>query len=230
MNKHRGKAPQKYFTLKGEAQLSGSITATSAGGSFVSTRYEIDTPLCLSWQQAGQLFARWRVKRVTFGFRAIKGTTTDGNVGIVFLPDTNMTTPTTTANALSNERAAFGHIYQNLRLVVKPKHEGWLFTRDAVGATDDRLEMPGDIVIWTENCSSSFTPGIFMMQYEVEFDQISNSTVAPVYPIPKEIISKDENKETCSTQPKVETISKEVLDLAKRIHVMRSTNNNGKET
>lgn len=180
---------KKYFVLRGNAQLSGAVTNTSAAGAFVITRYEVDTLLCLSWQQAGQLFARWRVKRLKFEFRAIKGMTTDGNVGIVFLPDTNMTTPTTTANALSNEKSAFGHIFQNVQLTVRPKHEGWLFTRDAVASTDDRLEMPGDVCIFTENCSSAFAPGIFMMHYEVEFDQVSNSVVAPEYVTPvKEIL------------------------------------------
>lgn len=234
MNRKRKRSkmkPQsKYFVLKGSAQLSGAITNTSAGGAFVITRYEIDTTLCLSWQQAGQLFARWRIKRLTFGFRAIKGTTTDGNVGIVFLPDTNMATPTTTANALSNERAAFGHIYQNIKLVVKPKHESWLFTRDAVASTDDRLEMPGDVCIFTENCSAAFAPGIFYMQYEVEFDDIANSTVLPFIPQPKQLATSNNNNcpgdkdETSPTRLQfTEEIDPETLALARRIHAMKVT-------
>jgi len=173
---------RKGLTLSGSAQLSGALTNTSAAGAFVATRYEVDTTLCQSWQQAGQLFVKWRIIKLKFEFRPIKGTTTNGNMGIVFLPDPNMTTPGTTSAANNNEKVSFGHIYQNVQLVVTPKHSGWLFTRDGVATTDDRLEMPGDVVFWSDNTDAAFAPGIAMMHYTVQFDEVANSTVAPAKP------------------------------------------------
>jgi len=210
--KGSSKRRSKGLILSGSAQLAGALTNTSAGGAFVATRYEVDTTLCPSWDQAGKLFARWRIIKLKFEFRAIKGTTTNGNMGIVFLPDTNMTTPNTTSTALSNERSAFGHIYQNVQLVVTPKHEGWLWTRDGVASTDDRLEMPGDVVFWSENTDSAFAPGIAMMHYTVQFDDVTNSTVAPSVPNKLATAVKGDDKSSSSeTGVKAATVEEKVL-------------------
>lgn len=235
------KRPRKKqgLTLVGSAQLTGALTSTSSVGAFVATRYEVDTTLVPSWQQAGQLFVRWRIKRLRFEFRGIKGTTTEGNVGIVFLPDPQMTTPNTTASALSNEKSNFGHIYANLNLVVRPKHEGWLFTRDSV-LLDDRLEMPGDVVIFTDNTSASYIPGIVMLHYEVEFDEVANSTVAPnpktrlALKAEGKILDPDGNTVKGAETPeeisaadttdgnRLSDIPLEVIELAKRLHALKS--------
>ena len=170
----------KPLRVRGVGQLSASLSSTSAVGSFVVTRYEIDTTLIQSWNQLGQTFVRWRPIMLIFHFKSLKGTSTDGNAGICYLPDTNETTPTTTTTAYSNECAVYGHVHQNLSLKLRLKHNKWLYTRDAVASSEDRLEMPGDVCYWTDNCSSAFVPGIASLSYIVEFDQVANSTVAPL--------------------------------------------------
>ncbi len=169
----------KPYVLRGTGQLSAALTTTSGVGAYVSNRYEVDTTLVNSWAQAGQLFARWRVKSLKFHFKALRGTATEGVMGICFLRDPNATTPASTAQALSMEEAVLGHAYQNLTLTVKPKHESWLFTRDSVATTDDRLEMPGDVVYWSENWTTASIPGIATVDYVVEFDGVGNSAVYP---------------------------------------------------
>jgi len=185
--------------ISGSGQLSGALNATSAVGGFVSSRYEVDTTLIPSWGQAGQLFARWRILSLVFHFKSLKGTTTDGNMGICFLPDPQESTPTTTATAYSMESATFGHVFQNLSLKVKVKHSKWLYTRDAL-ALDDRLEMPGDVVFWSENTAASFVPGIASVSYVVEFDQIGNSTAMPAQ-ITSTVTTDSSNKEEEEVTP-----------------------------
>lgn len=178
-NNNNSGSRNKCYVLRGTGQLSGQLTATSAAGSFVSTRYEVDTTLVTTWAQAGKLFARWRIRSLKFHFKSLKGTTTEGNMGICFLRDTNATTPTLTSDALSLEEATFGHVYQNLTLKVKPQHEDWLFTRDAA-LLDDRLEMPGDVVYWSDNTTASYIPGVATVDYVIEFDGVGNSSVYPM--------------------------------------------------
>lgn len=165
--------------IDGKGQASGSLSTTSSGGSFVVTRYEVDTTMLASWQQLGQVFSKWRLKKLRVVYVPIKGVTTEGNFGICFLPDPNETTPTSTSTALGMEFSKIGSIRNIVSLNIPIKHNRWLFTRDAVGTTDDRLEMPGDIVCWTENTVAAFVPGVLMIEYIVEFDQIANSTVTP---------------------------------------------------
>lgn len=165
--------------IVGKGQASGALTSTSVGGSFVATRYEIDTTLCDTWTQLGKTFTKWRLNKLRLSYIPIKGTTTEGTIGICFLPDPNETTPTSSVSALGMRTAKLGSIRDVVSLDIRPKSNRWLFTRDSVSSTEDRLEMPGDFVVWTENTAASYIPGIIMMSYIVEFDQVSNSVVTP---------------------------------------------------
>lgn len=214
------------FRITGSGQLSGALSSTSAVGAFVSTRYEIDTTLVQSWGQAGQLFARWRIVSLIFHFKSLKGTTTDGNMGICFLPDPQETTPTSTASAYAMESATFGHIYQNLSLRCKVKHSKWLYTRDAL-ALDDRLEMPGDIVYWSENCAASFTPGIASVSYVVEFDQIGNSTTLPMS-VDSAQTSSSNNKEEEDLSPNELAVALTIAKKLKRANADKKQVEQGK--
>jgi len=200
MPRNKSKSRTRPFRLVGNGQLSGSLSNTSAAGAFVLTRYEIDTTLVQSWVQAGQLFVRWRILSLSFHFKAIKGTTTEGNAGICFLPDPNETSPGNTSQAYTMESSVYGHIYSDKTLKIKPKHNKWLYTRDAVASTDDRLEMPGDVVYWTDNTTSAFPPGIASVSYVVEFDQVANNTVTPALQ-PKTVSTDNKEEETGEITP-----------------------------
>ena len=166
--------------ISGHGQLNSSLTTTSAGGAFVVTRFEIDTTLVGAWTTLGQSFAKWRVRSIHFHFTGIKGSTTDGLVGICILDDPNMTSPNTTVTALANRQAVLGKVHEHISLMYRPKHTPWLFTRDTVASTEDRLEMPGDVCYFTSDTSSAFTPGIAWCDFVVEFTELTNSTVAPL--------------------------------------------------
>lgn len=169
----------KITVIRGKGPLNAALSSTSAVGAFVATRYEIDTTLCPSWGQLGQVFAKWRIRSLVFHFAALKSTSTEGNVGICVLPDPQETTPISSSTGLSMQFAAFGPIRNNLTLRYRPPKATWLFTRDAT-LLDDRLEMPGDVVYWTENTTASFAPGVPWVSYVVEFTSVTNSTVAPL--------------------------------------------------
>lgn len=167
----------KAVKIKGRGQLSSALTTTSAVGAYVSTRFEIDTTLCTAWTNPGTSFARWRIKEINFHFCAYKPTTTEGLIGIMILDDPQQTTPSNTANALSVRQSKVGKIYDSLTLRYTPRHQNWLFTRDAL-TLDDRLEMPGDVVYFSDLTTASYIPGIAWMDYVVEFDEIINVNVA----------------------------------------------------
>lgn len=179
----------------GKSQLNSSLTATNAAGSFVLNRFEIDTTLCVDWTAWGQTFSRWRVKHIDFHFVPIKGFTTEGIMGISILDDPLQTSPSSAQTATALRCTTNGHVFDKLKLRFKPVRKAWMFTRDVSGTTDDRIEMPGDVVYWSENCSSSFVPGIAWMEYSIEFQGVTNPTVAPQ----KQLLSN--NNVVCTPQP-----------------------------
>ena len=176
----RNKSSGKSFVIRGKAQLSASLTATSAGGAFVATRFEVDTTLCTSWTQLGQSFTKWKLKSLTFHFATLKGSTIEGTVGICFLTDPMQTTPNTASSAMNMQYSKLANVHQNISLRVKPANK-WYFTRDIAANTDDRLEMPGDVVFFTENTTAAYVPGLPWVSYVVEFASITNATVSPLF-------------------------------------------------
>jgi len=220
------------FRVRGKGPLNAALSNTSAGGAFVATRFEIDTTLCNSWQQLGQSFLKWRINKLIFHFTTLKSTTTEGNVGIMILEDTNETTPTSTSTALGARLSRLACIHQNVTLVYKP-NSGWLFTRDAVASTDDRLEMPGDVVFWTENTAAAFVPGVPWVEYDIEFKDVANSTIAPML-IPKPTksltdkssqcleVSNNNNEEPEFDRSELDQVKAMVKFLAKTISEMKS--------
>jgi len=179
MGKRGGKS--RAITLRGKGPLNAALTATNAGGAFVATRFEIDTTLTPSWDQLGKTFTKWRVKSLTFHFATLKSTTTEGTVGICVLTDPLETTPGTTSSALSMQYSKIANIHQSVSLRYKPVTKSWMFTRDIAGTTDDRIEMPGDVVFFTENTAAVYVPGVPWVTYVVEFCSVANSTVAPLF-------------------------------------------------
>lgn len=174
------KQSSRGLTIRGKAQLAGTLTNTSAGGAFVLTRFEVDTTLCTSWLQLGQSFAKWKLKSLTFHFTTLKATTVEGTAGICFLTDPLETSPTSASSAMNMQYSRMGNIHQNISLRVKPVNK-WFFTRDIAATTDDRLEMPGDVVYFTENTTAAYTPGLPWVSYVVEFSSVTNAVVTPLF-------------------------------------------------
>lgn len=172
----------KPTKIKGRGQVATSLTATNSGGAYVGTSMPIDTNLCTAWVNPGTSFSRWKVREIQFKFEPSQGTTTVGNCGIMVLDDPNQALPSSTANALSTRCATYGPIRNPLILRYTPCHNRWLFTRNAVSTTNDRFELPGRLVFWTDNTSASFSPGVLYMVYVVEFDDIMNANIASQTP------------------------------------------------
>jgi len=187
----------KSHQLSGTAVLSGVLSNSSASGLFVVTRYEINSSLCDSWNQLSDTFARWKVNKLDFKFVPIQGMTTPGTAGMAILEDTDSASPSTTPQAMNCRCATLGTVREPLWLKYRPKHSNWLWTRDAVAYTQDRLEMPGDFIFWSENTSSAFVPGIVELKYSVEFDSIINTALSsPNREVPSQ---KEENNSKVPT-------------------------------
>lgn len=150
------------------------------------------------------------MKEITIHLDTIKGTNTDGQLGICVLTDVNATTPTASSSCLSQAFAKFGKVGVNQSLRFKPPLKKWLFTRDTAASTEDRLEMFGDIIIWSENCTSSFIPATPWIDYDVEFKTVSNETVQPVNK-PSKLDNNNNNDDSSDEDPIVELIDKKVV-------------------
>lgn len=155
---------------------------TSAVGAAVIDRYEIDTTLNGVWTQLGSLFQQWRIKNLEFRFVRIQGSSTVGAMAMAILEDPDSSSPTSIVDVV-NCRVAKMWTYSNaeeytsLRYVPQGRGASWLYTKDNV-TNDDRLEMPGDLILMSSNFTSSVSPGLLYMHYEVEFMGLTNSVVA----------------------------------------------------
>ncbi len=179
-------------TVRGHAQCSGAIANTNAGGLFQLTKYQVDTTLCTVWTTLGQTFAKWRIRKLKFTYIPIKGSTTEGVLGILYLPDPNSTAPTTIATCLTAQDSVMDSIWHKMSLDVKTLIREWLFTRDGVATTDDRLELFGNAYVFSESTTASYVPGYLMMSFEIDWMDMANATVLPS-PVPssQEMIPKD---------------------------------------
>lgn len=221
----KGKSSKhSIVVVVGKGNVNSSLTNASAAGGFVVTRFEIDTPLCLSWDQLGKTFSMWRLKSLKIHFTPIVGTTTVGLVGMAIITDPNGTTPGTTAQALSLETSSINTIYRDQAIKYKPV-DGlkWKYTRDAVASTEDRLEMYGDFIIWSDNTAVAQIPGVVWLEYSVEFLHVGNSTVLPspvVQPSLKGVgpdhIDNDKGEDQ-DLQNRINSLKMELSALSKRL-------------
>lgn len=164
--------------VKGHAQLGISLSNTSNVGSFVIDRVEFDASVGTTIGQLSQIFARWRLVRLKLKFVSNRSSTDVGRFGMAVLEDVESVTPATNAIALGMRVTTEDHIWKSSMLSFKPLKEGWLFTRDT-GSLEDRLQMPCDLLFFSEGCNTSASPGIVLFQYEIEFCEIANSSVLP---------------------------------------------------
>lgn len=164
--------------VKGHAQLGISLSSTSSVGTFVIDRVEFDASVGTTIGQLSQVFARWRLVRLKMKFVSNRSSTDVGRFGMAVLEDVESATPPTNSAALGMRVSTQDHIYKSQMLSFKPLKEGWLFTRDT-GSLEDRLQMPCDLLFFSEGCNTAASPGIILYQYEIEFCEIANSSVLP---------------------------------------------------
>jgi len=163
--------------IRGHSLMSVDMSTTSNIGATVFDRREIDTDLCEAFFDLARVFQRWRVRKLKFTFKPIYGSQTQGIVGMCILDDPDSATPTTYAELMNCRTANSAQQYQGCSLTYKPKKESWLYTKDA-GLSDDRFEMPGDLILVTFNWASSVFPGYINIVYDVEFDCIVHPNVS----------------------------------------------------
>lgn len=162
--------------VKGQIMLS-SPTNMSAGGLWVSDRYEIDTSLASTWATLALVYQRWKIHSLTFKFVPLLSTSSNGLCFMAVLEDPESTTPSSEQELMNQRVTKAGGIRFPLTLRWRPRHELWWFTQDNL-AQDDRLEMPGDFVFATSAGTASANPGRIFVHYDVSFDLVTNSNVS----------------------------------------------------
>ena len=185
MSRRNHKVVTKKVTIpnlamaKGHGPINFSLTTGSGIGAFVSDRGEVDSTLSLSLQQMGRTYVYWKILSMSFHFVPLKGANTDGNLGMCVLPDPLGTSPASTSTGDANEFSVYGPIHERMTLRYTPPLKKFLFTRDQGGTSDDRTDMFGVFVVWSENCTTAFIPGTIVIKYKCLFKSISNSSVIP---------------------------------------------------
>ncbi len=160
-------------------------TVTNSGGVYVSTRFEIDTDLFTQWSDFASVYEKWRIKELKFFAIPQEGFMVNNLghfcVSVIEDPDS--------ATAVSCQQQLNAGVHSKLYgrfwnpeldvLVYKPRHCGWLFTDDG-GISDDRFEMVGDILLGTENYTTSIKPFNLVVEYDVEFSVPANHFLTTV--------------------------------------------------
>lgn len=169
----RGKTKPALYRLKGHALSTATIPTTSGvGGTVMSAPIEIDTELCNPWHTAATMFQRWRIRSIKFQMISLYGTDVQGITGMCILEDPDSSSPASFSDAIDQRLSVYAQHYKNPYLVYRPRHTGWLFTKDLLVDTD-RLEMPGDLYVFTLNWSASVYPGYLNLVYDLEFDGLT---------------------------------------------------------
>jgi hypothetical protein len=155
------------------------MTATSIAGAFVSDRFEIDETLSTAFSNASTMFQRWRIRSMTFYMTPrIAG---NGLLGMCVIEDPEANTPATVPQAINCRLSALacyvapgGKSVCTLRYTPPQK---WLYANDDV-SSEDRWEMPGDLVVFSIFATASLVPADIWMTYDIEFEMPTNPTVA----------------------------------------------------
>ena len=205
--------------IRGHAYV-GIPSATNSSGLFTTTRYEIDTDLTSQWMQLGGLFQKWKIHRLRFEFVPIQSISAVGAVWMCIVEDPDSATPTNQATLLDQRvSAVYRYSYlQKMILDYEPSKSGWMYTRDG-GISDDRFEMPGDFVFASSDFTSSVSPGYIVMEYDISFAALTNSTVS----ISKSL-ARDSPQQTANSEKQSYTWDDAVeeIRLKKRLEELQS--------
>lgn len=158
----------------------GYLTATSAVGTLVVNTFELDTTMFPIWDYLAKVFQKWRIRKL--GFQVFSNVPVDvqGAIGFGVCDDPDAGVPTTIDEIVSNRVSYAAHCGGHHPMIYwSPiKSTQWLFTNDQL-TSDDRFEMPGNLYVgtWGFNASSGSSFRI-RVYYDVEFDGLTNPTLA----------------------------------------------------
>lgn len=179
-SKPRGKSSLKtkdnevHFIFSG--QIGTSMTASNAAGAFVGTRIEVDTDFCAKTVILGAVFEQWNLHWLELKYRPEFGSTTVGETGHCMLKDPADTVPSSgSACSDLSQSPAPVHVYEKCTQRYNPG-KGWLYCKDS-GVSDDRLEMPGDVVFWNEGCAAAQVMGTLHYKMSISFRNFVPSAV-----------------------------------------------------
>ncbi len=161
---------------RARAELS-SIGTTSASGLFAYTAFLFSTSLNTRWAALANLYQRWRIKWMKFHYRGQVSTTYNGRVAMGVNEDADGANPTSFAQLMEVRCAAQCQGWSSMNLTYRPSRETWLWTAD-LSLNEDRLEYPGFLMVATGSFTSAVVPGYIWYEYEVEFSNPCNSTIA----------------------------------------------------
>jgi hypothetical protein len=171
-----------YFSTKSTKDgliLSGrDLSAIAISASSATPATVIVTTMLLSVDSAGtpfitrlgtygNLYQRWRVRRLRATLVAANSTTTVGFNYLGFLEDATSTAPTTVETMMRLPKATMGNAYSEIATDFEfESGDSWLSTHDA---GDDRLAFAGALNVATNNYSSALVPGVIVFDYEIEY-------------------------------------------------------------
>jgi len=214
----------------------GASSATSASGLLVVNRYEIDTSMSSVWQQFGSLFQKWKIHSLLFELIPIQGVTIQGVGYLAVLEDPDSVTPATVPEFLDCRLArAYRYAFQDRQILLyKPPTNtmlgnGWLYTQDG-GISDDRFEMPGDLIVGTSDFAASVSPFRVVCHYDVSFALVVNSTVSMPFgnKASKSVVSKKEDsQEDMPAQVVVREFERDILDVPTGFKLVRVNQSKG---
>lgn len=152
-------------------------SSTNSTGLFVLDSFDIDSTFLTSLGTISNAFEKWRVNRLKFTWVPNCPTSFKGTIYFACLDDPNESSPTSPDTILNCRVACCTTCYQRASMTFVPLNKSrWLYTRDQV-TSDDRWEMPGVFLAATGSFDSTQSPGRFLVEYDVEFQGVTNSSV-----------------------------------------------------
>lgn len=126
------------------------------------------------------LYEKYRVHKLVYRYKNLKGTGSDGNVIMSFDYDTLDTAPTSAVQMCQSTRWIDGAVWRIFELHV-PSDNRTLFTRNsAVSLADLKTYDMGRIYVAAEGCSNFSDHGILEVEYDIELFQKQPAGISQV--------------------------------------------------
>jgi len=130
------------------------------------------TPLCTRWGLWGNLFQKWRVRKLRATLVANMATTTVGNNYAAFFVEDNATPAATAAAIMALEGSVMGNAYSQIETVFDTGAQSlvWMETTASAESPASQQEAsPGTLMLGSDGYSSALVPGKVVIDYELEF-------------------------------------------------------------
>lgn len=171
-----GKNSQRYR----ECERIGTIVGSSSFANALSLQTNPGLSASFPWLSGhAGLFEKYKVHKLVYRYKNLKGTSTDGNVIMSYDYDTLDAPPSSAILATQSTHYADGAPWRIFELKV-PTDGRVLFTRSSVvsGADLKTYDM-GQIHISTEGCANTSVHGYIEVEYDIELLDKQPSTLAP---------------------------------------------------